>query len=438
MGQSGHGPRGLSADVAPVMPPVCALKCHMKFAPATSSSGPIRSLCSQQVVPAVSDDLNACLASSCTLQELLQAKRFTVELCQEPQTDLGPTILAVVWASEAISVIAMVLRALARTAVLEANRFEANRWGWDDTVITVALLANLGSGITIAIVYLFSLGQVKVAILLFYLRIFPRQSGHYRFRILCWIMLTAISIYTVAHILLLIFQCWPVSYAWTRYEGQGQGTCWEFGASVLTHGVLNMISDWVIFFMPIKNLIELKMSRAKKVLVIVVFAWGLGGSVCSVFRLVELARVARSYAAQGPNYTQTLAPFLMWSTAKVNSTLFCACMPMAVQVVRRLLTRCQGLERESGSFGAHRRTDDMTDSERTAATKASRQSHFSLELTNVSEVALNEMRPHPPATEMKILAVNSCDYGSDVGLGGEDKAMCSISGSWDSVPGTAV
>lgn len=273
-------------------------------------------------------------------------------------------------------------------------------------------------------------------------------------------MLTAISIYTVAHILLLIFQCWPVSYAWTRYEGQGQGTCWEFGASVLTHGVLNMISDWVIFFMPIKNLIELKMSRAKKVLVIVVLAWGLGGSVCSVFRLVELARVARSYAAQDPNYTQTLATFLMcksstacspcsnnasktnaWlpgSTAEVNSTLFCACMPMAVQVVRRLLTRCQGLERESGSFGAYGRTDDMTDSERTATTKASRQSHFSLELTNVSEVALNEMRPHPPATEMKILAVNSCDYGSDVGLGGEDKAMCSISGSWDSVPGTAV
>lgn len=178
MGQSGHGPRGLSADVAPVMPPVCAvsncfvipnpamcgrpltytlqLKCHMKFAPATSSSDPIRSLCSQQVVPAVSDDLNACLASSCTLQELLQAKRFTVELCHEPQTDLGPTILAVVWASEAISVIAMVLRALARTAVLEANRFEANRWGWDDTAITVALLANLGSGITIAIGQLLS------------------------------------------------------------------------------------------------------------------------------------------------------------------------------------------------------------------------------------------------------------------------------------------
>ena len=161
-------------------------------------------------------------------------------------------------------------------------------------------------------IYLFSLGQVKVAILLFYLRIFPRQSGHHRFRLLCWIMIAAISIYTVVHVLISIFQCWPVSYAWTRLFGQEQGTCWHFGASVLTHGALNMASDWIIFFMPIKNLMELKMQRAKKVLVIVALAWGLGGSVCSIFRLVELFHAGRlSNLDEDANITLRLAKVLM-------------------------------------------------------------------------------------------------------------------------------
>lgn len=124
----------------------------MQSAPAASSSGdPIQALCSKKVVPGVTDRLQTCLFSSCTLQELLQAKRFTAALCREPRTDLRPMIMAVTWALGALSMVTVALRVLARTAILETSRFEANRWSWDDTVIMVATVVNLASGVFVSL-----------------------------------------------------------------------------------------------------------------------------------------------------------------------------------------------------------------------------------------------------------------------------------------------
>ncbi|KAK8108446.1 50S ribosomal protein L36e [Apiospora sp. TS-2023a] len=484
--QTSHNPFSSLLDGAATKPPACSVICVMKSASATSSSSidPLQALCSKHVDPVVAEKLQTCLFTSCTLQELLQAKRFTASLCHEKQTDLGPMIMGVIWASEAISVLAIILRVLARTAILETSRFEANRWGWDDTVIMSALFANLASGVLVSMavveggygkdvwvltesqitygikyliitepIYLASLGVVKVSILLFYLRIFPKQSGHHRFRILCWVMIAAVSLYTVVHMLILIFQCWPTSYAWTRFFGDyDAGTCKDLEASTITHGVLNMAADWIIFVMPIKGLVELKMKRAKKVLAIAVLAWGLGGSVCSVFRLVELIHVRKIDFKEDPNVTLRLAKFLIWSTAEVNSTLFCACMPMALQVVRRIIKKVDGsypsshkLGGKSSSFSYYGQTDDTLASRRTAATKASRRGHLSLELTNISEIALNDgLRAHPAsADKTQTAVVDSGEYRGDQACGDKEKGNARRCGSsarrsWESAPGKAV
>ncbi|KAK8057868.1 CFEM domain-containing protein [Apiospora saccharicola] len=510
--QTSHYPFSPLLDGAVTKPPACSVICVMQSASPTSSSSidPIQALCSKTVDPVVADKLQACLFSSCTLQELLQAKRFTAALCHEKQTDHGPMIMGVVWASQAISVIAIILRVLARTAILETSRFEANRWGWDDTVIMSASFANLASGVLVSMavvdggygkdvwvltedqitygikvsdsiaiplynnlppskcrctdntakhlittepIYIASLGVVKVSILLFYLRIFPKQSGHHRFRILCWIMIGAVSLYTLVHMLILIFQCWPTSYAWTRYFGDyDAGTCKDLEPSIITHGVLNMAADWIIFVMPIKGLVELKMKRAKKVLAIAVLAWGLGGSVCSIFRLIELLHVRKIDFKEDPNVTMRLAKFLIWSTAEVNTTLFCACMPMALQVVRRIIKRVDGsypsshkLGGKSNSFSYYGQTDDTLASRRTAATKASRRGHLSLELTNISELALNDgLRAHPAtADKTQTAAVDSGEYRGDQACGDEEKGDSRRCGSstrrsWGSAPGIVI
>ncbi|KAK7955738.1 GMC oxidoreductase [Apiospora aurea] len=477
-------PRGLFPEGLTTMPPACALKCQMQSAPPTNTSlsNPIQALCSRQVDPAAAEKLKVCLASSCTLTELLQARRFTAELCHEPETNISPMILAVMWVGGCICIIGILLRVLARTALLETSKFEASRWGWDDTAITVALASNVAAGIITSLaiagggfgrdvwmltpdeitygikmliitepIYYFSLGQVKVAILLFYLRIFPRQSGHQRFRVLCWVMIAAVAIYTVANMLILIFQCWPVSYAWTRAFGHQQGTCQDLNASVSIHTSLNMAADWTIFIMPIKNLVQLKMKRAKKVLAIAVLAFGLGGSVCSIFRLVELVNVWQSDFRDDPNITMRLAKFFIWSAAEVTATLFCACMPMAVQVVRRLTKKADGsrpqkLGQKDGSYGSYyNQADDSTSTRRTAATQASRRGHLSMELTNISELALHELCTNPSDLEAQTPAVQPGDHGSGGACEDEEKGIISRhcvrsrSGSWDSArPGTVI
>ncbi|KAK8849152.1 CFEM domain protein [Apiospora arundinis] len=462
-GQVSQQLHSLMPDGVTTLPPACALKCYMQsapVAPVTSSFDPIQALCSKHVSPdpAVADQLKACLWNSCTVLELLQGKRYTAELCHEPKSDLGPTILAVIWVTESISIIAIFLRVLARTSVLESSKFEENRWGWDDTTITVALVANLSAGVVVTLaitkggygqnvwmlkpnqitygikhliisepIYLFSLGIVKVAILLFYLRIFPSKSGHRRFRIFCWVLIAAISVYTVVHMLILIFQCWPVSHAWNQFTGHSQGTCWDYRPSVLSHGILNMASDWIVFVMPIKNLLDLKMKKAKKGLVIAVLAFGLGGSVCSIFRLVELNHARRADFKTDPNVALRFAKFLMWSTAEANATLFCACMPMAVQVVRRITGKVhasyprsqklgQKISEYSSSYG---HTDGSTQHTTTITTKASRRGHLSMELTNISEIALGGARDEEKG-------------------GSSHRCGSSLSGSWNSGPGTAV
>ncbi|KAK8050708.1 hypothetical protein PG994_012438 [Apiospora phragmitis] len=355
--QVSQHPRGLLPDGVTTTPPACALKCQVQFAPATFSSDPIQKVCSKQIVPEVSDKLKACLVRSCTVPELLQAKRLTAELSRKPQTDLGPMILAVIWATESISVIAVVLRVLARTALLETSRFEVNRWGWDDTTITVVLAASLVAEIIVSLVVV---------------------EGGYGKDV--WMLTPSQITYGL--------KCWPVSYAWTWLAGQDQGTCWDYGASVTSHGALNMASDWIIFIMSIKNLVELNMKRAKKIVAIAVLAWGLGGSVCSVFRLIELVHATRADSQQGDNITLRLAKILMWSTAEFNSTLFCACMPTAVQVIRRIMYKADASYPRSHKL-PYGQSDDNTGSQRTAITKASRRGHLSLKLTNISEVALD-------------------------------------------------
>lgn len=322
-------------------------------------------------------------------------------------------------------------------------------------------------------IYFVSLGVVKVSILLFYLRIFPKHSGHHRFRILCWAMIGAVTVYTLVHMLILIFHCWPVSYAWTRFFGDySAGECKDLGASTATHGGLNMAADWIIFVMPIKGLVELKMKTAKKVLAISVLACGLGGSLCSIFRLVELVNVSKLDFKDDPNVTVRLAKFLICkyapppvlcvqrrlthhddfpgSTAEINTTVFCACMPMALQVVRRMVKKMNGsyarshkLGGKSSSFGYSGQTDDTSGTRRTAATKAGRRGHLSLELTNISEIALNDgLRAQAAADKTQTAVVESAECRGDQPSGDEEKGdprRCGSSTrrSWELAPGTA-
>jgi hypothetical protein len=61
---------------------------------------------------------------------------------------------------------------------------------------------------------------LRFSIAIFLLKIAVQQTH----RIVIWVALITIQVYSVYFFFLFIFQCWPVQYFWERF-GSGSGTC---------------------------------------------------------------------------------------------------------------------------------------------------------------------------------------------------------------------
>lgn len=62
-----------------------------------------------------------------------------------------------------------------------------------------------------------------------------------------------------------IFQCVPIRSQW---DTSIQGKCIDYGTFVLTMGIINIITDFVILAIPIPAVWSLNMKRTKKILTI--------------------------------------------------------------------------------------------------------------------------------------------------------------------------
>ncbi|CAJ2509097.1 Uu.00g141230.m01.CDS01 [Anthostomella pinea] len=318
----------------------------------------------------------ACVYKACTIPEMLQAQKFTTELCMRPTANKAPLILGLVWGFEALGFIAMALRLLSRFAA------QGGGFGWDDLVALVIMVANIGAGsmITVATVkygygqdiwmltpdqitnclkyllmvtpvYIFSVGGLKITLILFYLRIFDSDSGNRRFRILCWATMGVVAIYSLVNIFLSIFVCHSISYLWTIWDGDHEGECGDRKAAGLSHVVLNVLVDLILLGLPVfglsvPKLFNLRLATSKELLIIVMFAFGLITTVCSVVRLVDIGRWELT---SSPNLTVSTISFMIWTIAECEFGLICACIPMAAQGLRAMRPQASKLNEPSGT-----------------------------------------------------------------------------------------
>lgn len=106
---------------------------------------------------------------------------------------------------------------------------------------------------------------VKFSILLLYHRIFPSV----KFKMLLWAVAAFTTCYTIASILVLIFQCVPVRADW---DPTLQRRCVNLGAGVISSGVLNSVTDFAILGLPMPYIWRLHSSFAQKVQLMGVFS----------------------------------------------------------------------------------------------------------------------------------------------------------------------
>lgn len=112
------------------------------------------------------------------------------------------------------------------------------------------------------------MGLTKLAILMQYQRIFKTR----RFQIWCWIFIIVINIHTILTVVLSIFPCKPIRKSWNPSI---EGKCANRTATWLYNAIMNIITDFMIFLLPVPVVKSLQLPTKQKALLIGIFGVGL-------------------------------------------------------------------------------------------------------------------------------------------------------------------
>jgi hypothetical protein len=170
------------------------------------------------------------------------------------------------------------------------------------------------------ILYIFSVNLIKIALILFFLRVFPQ----YWFRRWCWVMIGIVTAFGFAYFFPTTFQCNPVNYAWNQWDGEHEGTCIDINTGTYINASLNMVLDLVILLMPMPMLFKLHItySRKQKTLIVVMFSFGIIVTVVSALRVRTLFVYGKT-----TNPTWDFVEVGLWSIIEIYVGIMCACLP---------------------------------------------------------------------------------------------------------------
>lgn len=122
-----------------------------------------------------------------------------------------------------------------------------------------------------AVEYGFFIGMTKLAVLWLYRRVFsPVRWSPFDMAIVFLAGFT-IAFYT-STTLVKIFECTPRERIWNK---DIPGRCIQIKWILNVSGGFNTVSDWLILLLPVHAVLQLQMSRTKRVIVVLAFTFGL-------------------------------------------------------------------------------------------------------------------------------------------------------------------
>ncbi|RQM04638.1 hypothetical protein DH86_00004146, partial [Scytalidium sp. 3C] len=203
------------------------------------------------------------------------------------------------------------------------------------------------------LIYLACLPAIKISILLFYLRIFPRPGFKYSVY-----ALIAFNIgYLIAFEIISIWQCRPINGAWKRWDGTYPAKCNNINLQSWMSAAFNIILDLCMVALPLPELYKLSMSRKKKIHIMLMFSVGFFVTAVSILRLKYLVQFGNTQ-----NVTQDYTNMGVWSTIEVPMGIICACMPSIRSLLRHVLpaafsSTTRGATTGSSTFNASKLTN---------------------------------------------------------------------------------
>ncbi|KAH7152722.1 hypothetical protein EDB81DRAFT_789540 [Dactylonectria macrodidyma] len=284
----------------------------------------------------------ACYSMNCSIIEAHATHNDTNNFCGIAVRDKSPTFVNVTIILGVLSGVVTLLRLASKVLITNSD------FGLDDLFVVLTLVVGIpssamnihgtaahgegrdiwtltGDDITkfgfffyiLELLYFSQVSLLKMSLLFFYLRIFPGPAQKF-----LWGTVAFNAAYGVCFVFLAAFQCTPVSYFWTNWDGEHKGKCLNTNSIGWANSSISIALDLWMLAIPMWQLRSLKLHWKKKIGVAAMFVVGTFVTVVSIIRLQYLVELGSSH---NPTYDQI--DVSLWSTVEINIGIICASMP---------------------------------------------------------------------------------------------------------------
>ncbi|OJZ84591.1 hypothetical protein ASPFODRAFT_34827 [Aspergillus luchuensis CBS 106.47] len=343
--------------------PACAEECMLELVPQSSCTLANQTCICTNVE--LKEQMNVCVSANCTVKEELTTLNITDTTCGAPVRDRTSISILV----PAVGLCFLLFVALRLYTRLVITKLEMGLDDWATIFLACCavpvnsgsiLLGKAGLGKDIwtlefknitRILYLFYIQEIlyatcvaliKICFLLFYLRIFPNDRMRRVIKASCIITVC----WGITFIFAFAFQCTPISYNWTSWDGEHHGSCVKTNALVVTAAGLNIVLDAWVIALPIPKVMKLQASVSTKLQVTFMFSVGFLITGVGIYRAIMLKIFATS-----TNATWDMAAGGYWSVIEIDVGIFCLCLPALRSLLGRLFPSVFGSTKEASSMG---------------------------------------------------------------------------------------